>query len=165
MFYGWIIVGAGFVVQLLNGGLLFHAFSAYVLPLQAEFGWSRTILASAFALVRLESGILGPAQGWLIDRMGPRKVMTAGNALFAIGFLLFAHTSSLTSFYVALATIALGSSLGGFMPISTTVMQWFSRHRSTALGLALAGMGTGGLLVPAVVYLIQLHGWRCVRHS
>jgi MFS family permease len=160
VFYGWVIVGAGFVIQFLNGGLLFHSFSAYVLPLQAEFGWSRTILASAFALIRLESGILGPLQGWLIDRFGPRKVMTVGNGIFAIGFLLFGRTTSLTTFYVALAIIALGSSLGGFMPIATTVTQWFSRHRSTALGLTLAGMGTGGLLVPLVVHLIEGQGWR-----
>ena len=109
MFYGWIIVGAGFVIQFLNGGLLFHSFSAYVLPLQAEFGWSRTILASAFALIRLESGLLGPLQGWLIDRFGPRKVMTVGNGLFAIGFLLFGRTTSLTTFYVALAIIAIST--------------------------------------------------------
>ncbi|MBT3344402.1 MAG: MFS transporter [Gemmatimonadetes bacterium] len=160
MFYGWIIVAAGFAIQLLNGGLLFHAFSAYVLPLQAEFGWSRTILASAFALLRMESGILGPLQGWLIDRFGPRPVMSVGNTLFAIGFLLFSRVDSLTSFYVALAIIALGSSLGGFMPIATTVTQWFARRRSTALGLTLAGMGTGGLLIPVVVYLIQHQGWR-----
>lgn len=160
MFYGWIIVAAGFVIQLLSGGLLFHAFSAYVLPLQAEFGWSRTILASAFALLRMESGMLGPLQGWLIDRYGPRRVMSIGNSLFAAGFLLFSRIDSLTSFYLSLALIALGSSLGGFMPIAATVIQWFSRRRSAALGLTLAGMGTGGLLVPGVVYLIQQQGWR-----
>ncbi len=160
MFYGWVIVGAGFIIQMLNGGLLFHAFSAYVLPLQAEFGWSRTIRSSAFALVRLESGILGPLQGWLIDRFGPRRVMTVGNSLFAIGFLLLSRTLSLTSFYISLVIIALGSSLGGFMPIATAVTQWFSRYRSTALGLTLAGMGTGGLLVPIVVHQIQTQGWR-----
>jgi len=116
-----VIVAAGYVVQALNGGLLFHAFSAYVLPLQDEFGWNRTLLSSAFALVRMESGLLGPLQGWMIHRFGPRRVMTVGNVLFAGGFLLFAQTHSLASFYGALAVVALGSSLGGFMPIATTV--------------------------------------------
>ena len=78
-------------MQALNGGLLFHAFSAYVLPLQDEFGWNRTLLSSAFALVRMESGLLGPLQGWMIHRFGPRRVMTVGNVLFAGGFLLFAR--------------------------------------------------------------------------
>ena len=160
MFYGWIIVAAGYVVQALNGGLLFHAFSAYVLPLQAEFGWNRTLLSSAFALLRMESGLLGPLQGWLIDRLGPRRVMTVGNALFAAGFLLFARIDSLTAFYVALGVMALGSSLGGFMPIAATVTRWFVRRRSVALGITLSGMGLGGLLVPGVVWLIADQGWR-----
>ena len=38
--------------------------------LQAEFGWSKTLIAAAFALTRIESGILGPLQGWLVDRYG-----------------------------------------------------------------------------------------------
>ena len=145
---------------MLNGGLLFHAFSAYVLPLQAEFGWSRTALASAFAMVRMESGLLGPAQGWLIERFGPRRVMTIGNVLFACGFLLFARIDSRTTFYLALAVVALGSSIGGFMPIAATVTNWFSQRRATALGITLSGMSTGGLLVPLVVWLISNHGWR-----
>jgi MFS family permease len=160
LFYGWVIVAAGYVVQALNGGLLFHAFSAYVLPLQSEFGWNRTLLSSAFALIRMESGILGPLQGWMIDRFGPRRVMTVGNLLFAAGFVLLAQMQSLTGFYVSLAVVALGSSLGGFMPIATTVTNWFSRRRSTALGITLSGMGAGGLLVPAVVHLIAENGWR-----
>lgn len=160
VFYGWVIVAAGYVVQALNGGLLFHAFSAYVLPLQEEFGWNRTLLSSAFAMVRMESGILGPLQGWMITRFGPRRVMTIGNLLFAGGFLLFAQVRSLPTFYGALAVVALGSSLGGFMPIAATVTNWFSRHRSTALGITLSGMGAGGLMIPAVVSIISTHGWR-----
>jgi len=160
VFYGRVIVAAGYVVQALNGGLLFHAFSAYVLPLQDEFGWNRTLLSSAFALVRMESGLLGPLQGWMIHRFGPRRVMTVGNVLFAGGFLLFAQMNSVASFYGALAIVALGSSLGGFMPIAATVTNWFSRRRSTALGITLSGMGAGGLMVPLVVSLIASHGWR-----
>ena len=140
-------------MQVLNGGLLFHAFSAYVLPLQQEFGWNRTLLASAFALIRMESGILGPLQGWMIDRFGPRRVMTVGNVLFA-------QVNSLTTFYAALAVVGLGSSLGGFMPIAATVTQWFARRRSPALGITLSGMGAGGMMVPLVVSLIASHGWR-----
>lgn len=160
IFYGWFIVLGGFCIQVLNGGLLFHAFSAYILPLQAEFGWSRTALSGAFSMARAESGILGPLQGWLIDRFGPRPSMLVGNLLFGIGFILFSRMDSLPTFYLSFAIIAVGSSLGGFMPVATTVTNWFARQRATALAITMAGMGVGGLLVPAVVWSLSTYGWR-----
>ena len=70
IFYGWWIVAAGFGTHTINGALLFHAFGTYVVLLGDEFGWSRAALAGAFAMQRVESGLLGPAQGWMIDNWG-----------------------------------------------------------------------------------------------
>ena len=160
VFYGWWIVLAGFAIQAFNGCLLFHGFGAYVLPLQAEFSWSRAQISGVFSMLRAESGLLGPLQGWLIDRYGPRALMRVGFVLFGAGFALFSRVDSLPSFYLSFAVIALGSSLGGFMSLSTTIAHWFVRRRSTALGFMLAGMGTGGLLVPAMVWSLSEYGWR-----
>lgn len=78
-------------------------------------------------------------------------MMRAGIVLFAAGYLYFSRTDSLWGFYAAFALIALGSSLGGFIPIATTITNWFSRRRAAALGLSMTGMGVGGLLIPLVV--------------
>ena len=160
LFYGWWIVLSGFCVQLLHGALLFHGFGAYVLPLQGEFGWKRAEISGVFSMVRAESGLLGPLQGWLISRYGPRLVMQVGLTLFGAGFFLLAEIDSLISLYLSFALIALGASLGGFMPISSTIANWFVRRRSTALGLMLAGMGLGGTLVPLLIHAIATLGWR-----
>ena len=160
VFYGWWIVAAGFVIQILNGALLFHAYGAYVLPLKAEFGWNRTELSAAFALMRAETGLLGPLQGWLVDRYGPRRIMAAGIVVFGIGFIAFSRVQCLYGFYACFALIAVGSSLGGFLSIVTSVANWFSRRRSMAIGVVMAGMGTGGFMVPGVVWLIAVYGWR-----
>ena len=165
VFYGWITVAGGFCIQLLNGGLLFHAFTAYILPLQAEFGWSRTALAGAFSMARAESGILGPIQGWFIDRYGPRPSMVLGNLLFGLGFIAFSRMRSLPTFYLAFVFIALGSSLGGFMPVTATIANWFARRRAVAMAVAMIGMGVGGLLVPAVVWSLTSHGWRATAFA
>lgn len=160
LFFGWWVVLGSYVIQVLNGALLFHAFSAYILPLQAEFGWSRAAVSGVFSLIRAESGILGPLQGWAVDRYGPRAMMRAGIVLFAAGYIYFSRIDSLWSFYAAFALIALGSSLGGFIPIATTITNWFARRRATALGLAMTGMGVGGLLIPLVVWSLTHYGWR-----
>ena len=130
LFFGWWIVLGSYVIQILNGALLFHAFSAYILPLQAEFGWSRAAVSGVFSMVRAESGILGPLQGWMVDRYGPRAMMRVGIALFAAGYLCFSRIDSLWGFYLSFALIALGSSLGGFIPIATTITNWFVRQRA-----------------------------------
>lgn len=82
------MVAAGFTLQVLSGGLYFRSFGAYFVYLHDEFGWSRTLLAGAFSLARLETGVLGPLQGWLINRIGPRALMTAGMLAFGVGFML-----------------------------------------------------------------------------
>lgn len=160
MFFGWWIVGAGFLIQMLHGALLFHAFSAYVLPLQQEFGWSRLQLSSGFALLRAESGLLGPIQGWLLDRFGSRPIMAVGIVVFAAGFVLFGAIQSLTDYYICFVLMALGSSFAGFLSIITVIAKWFNRKRSTAIGFMLSGMSTGGLLVPLIVWSIAEFGWR-----
>ena len=160
IYYGWWIVLAGVFINLLSGGLLFHGFSAYILPLQQEFGWSRTVISGAFSMARLESGILGPLQGWLIDRYGPRPMMLLGNSLFGVGFILLSRMDSIPTFYLSFGLLALGASLGGFMPIAATITNWFARKRATALGIVMAGMGIGGMLVPTVVWSLSAYGWR-----
>ena len=151
---------AGFGVFTLSGGLLFHAFGAYVKVLEEEFGWSRTQLSIAFALQRVESGFLGPLQGWAVDRYGPRRVMWLGTTIFGLAFIAFSQVNPLLGFYVVFALIAIGSSLGSMLSISTAVVNWFQRRRALALGAMSTGVAVGGLLTPVVVWALEDWGWR-----
>ncbi len=160
VFYGWWIVGAGIGVQVLLTGLLMQAFGVYVSVLQADFGWSKTALSGAFSLQRIESGILGPAQGWLLTRFGPRNVMRFGIVMFGVGFLLFSQVNDLLQFYLVFMIMAVGASLGGFMAVITALVNWFDRRRSTAMGIAYTGLSLGGLVVPLVAWSLDSLGWR-----
>jgi MFS family permease len=160
VFYGWWIVAAGFVLEFLIGALMFHAYGAYVVLLREEFGWSKTMLSAGFSMARAESGILGPIQGWLTDRFGPRVLIRVGVVIFALGFMLFSQINGPVAFFVTFFMIALGSSLGGFLPIGVAIVAWFRRHRALALSLSASGMAIGGLLTPLVVLALENIGWR-----
>ena len=82
VFYGWWIVLACAGVQWLAALTWMHSYGGYALKLQADFGWSMSVLSLAFALTRLESGLLGPIQGWLVDRYGPRRILIIGTLIF-----------------------------------------------------------------------------------
>jgi len=160
VFYGWWIVGAGFVLEALMGALLFHAYGAYVVLLRGEFGWSKTMFSAAFSMARAESGILGPIQGWLTDRFGPRTMIRIGMIVFGVGFILFSQIRSPFTFFVTFFLIALGSSLGGYLPIAVAIVAWFHRRRSLALSISSTGMPVGGLLTPVVALALTGFGWR-----
>ncbi len=160
VFYGWWIVASGAGILWLSALLWMHSYGAYVVLLQAEFGWSKTVLGLAFAMTRIESGILGPLQGWLVDRFGPRIMLSIGTVIFGIGFMLFARIDSLLGFYLTFALMAVGSSVGGFGTVVISVVNWFSRHRAKALAIAQLGMSIGGLSVPLIVWCLEAFGWR-----
>jgi MFS family permease len=160
VFYGWWMVAAGFGLELLIGALMFHAYGAYAVLLREEFGWSKTMLSAAFAMSRAESGILGPVQGWLTDRFGPRALIRVGIVIFGIGFLLFSRIDGPVAFFATFFMMAVGSSLGGYLPISVALVTWFRRRRALALSISGMGMAVGGLLTPVVVTALSRYGWR-----
>ncbi|MGD9892036.1 MAG: MFS transporter [Dehalococcoidia bacterium] len=160
IFYGWLIVGSGMVIQAMVNLLLGSAFGSYVAVLQQDYGWSKTTFSGAYAMQQIESGLLGPIQGTLIDRFGPRATMRVGVTLFGLGFFVFSRMDSILTFYLAFVMIAVGSSLSGYFPITVTVVNWFVRRRATALGLVSSGMAIGGLLAPLVAWSLSTHGWR-----
>jgi MFS family permease len=153
-------VGAGFVLEILMGALLFHAYGAYVVVLRREFGWSKTMFSAAFAMARAESGILGPIQGWLTDRFGPRSLIRIGMVVFGVGFMLFSQIGSPPTFFLTFFLLALGASLGGYLPIAVALVAWFRRRRALALSLSSIGMPIGGLLTQIVALALTTFGWR-----
>ena len=160
IFYGWWIVGAGFGLEVLIGACLFHAYGAYVVLLREEFGWSRTLLSAAFAMARAESAILGPVQGWLTDHFGPRALIRAGMLVFGMGFMLFSQIGSPLTFFLTFFLMAVGAGLGGYLPITVAIVNWFRRRRALALSLSSIGSAVGGLLAPLVMLALTRLGWR-----
>src|SRR5207248_8224760 len=93
-FYGWVIVFSGFVAQFIEG-ILSQGFATYLGPLQSEFSWSRAVLAAPRSVTQINGAILGPLQGSLIDRFGPRVVATVGTFTVGLGLISFGLVHSL----------------------------------------------------------------------
>ncbi|MBI2906322.1 MAG: MFS transporter [Chloroflexi bacterium] len=160
-FYGWWIVAAGVVSQMLQGGLYLYGFSLFFLPLIQEFGWTRTSLSAVFSFSRLESGIFGPLEGWLVDKFGPRRMMALGVPIMGLGFILLSQTSSFFMFAaVFFLLIATGSSLGLVVPCYTATANWFIRKRGLAMGFLSAGTGLGGGAILFLAWIVNEYGWR-----
>ncbi|MEK7777633.1 MAG: MFS transporter [Chloroflexota bacterium] len=149
------------VNQMIVAGLGGQGFGAFILPLQNEFGWAKSTLSVARSLTQVESGLLNPLEGTLVDRLGPRIMVVSGMTVFGSGLVLLGFVHSLWMYYMAFIVIALGSSLAGMVVMSTAINNWF-RHRLTmALSISQTGQGFGGIiLVPLLVWAIVVLGWR-----
>jgi len=160
VFYGWWIVAAGFASQAIAAALLQRSYGAYVAVLRDEFGWSKAALSGAFSMQQIENGVLGPVQGWLIDRFGPRLSMRLGVLLFGFGFIAFSQINSLTGFYLAYLMMAMGTGLGGYFPFTVVLVNWFEKRRARALASFQMGGAAGGLLVVVIALSLEHFGWR-----
>jgi sugar phosphate permease len=154
------MVGAGCGLQVLQAGLLHHAFGGYLAVLQDDRGWNKTQLSGAAALQQMESAIIGPALGWIMDRFGPQGLIRLGVVTFGLGFITLSFIDTLLEFYAAFIVIALGSSMCGFFPINVALINWFERWRARALSALSLGLAVGGISVPIVGWSLVHFGWR-----
>ena len=79
MFYGWWIVIIGCLQDAVKGGLFNTGFSLYFLPVLNELHLSRAATSLPFSLAKLESALIGPIAGYLIDRFDIRVMMVLGD--------------------------------------------------------------------------------------
>lgn len=159
-FYGWTIVGAGFLILFVAYGVQL-SFNIFFPILIREFGWSRQGLAGAFSFYTMLYAGISPFVGRIIDAYGPKRVIIIGGILLCIGLGMLSQVKALWQVYLFLGIIAgLGMSTV-FVSVNSTIVKWFIKKRGLALGIALCGNGVGIVIIPQVVnFLIPILGWR-----
>ena len=161
MFYGWYLVAASFVTNLVMTATFWQGFQVFFLPILREFGWSRAAISGAFTLRQLETGILAPVLGFAVDRYGPRRVIVVSGFVVGLGILAVSRTWSLGTFYGFFLLASMGAS-GTSHTITwpVAIARWFRRRRGMVLGIATSGPFLAGILLPFMTLLVQEVGWR-----
>ncbi len=159
-FHGWRLVASAAGLHFLIAGLMTQAFGSYVAVLRDTEGWSKTALSGLAAMQQVEGALLGPVQGWIVDRFGTRGLVRAGLVLFGGGMMLLSTATSLASFYAIYLLIAIGISLAGYFTLSVAVINWFERHRNRALSMLQISLVGAGLVAPVIAWSLQTFGWR-----
>ena len=137
-------------------------YAVFLLPLEREFGWTRSQLTSVYSIYLLVNGCTAPLVGLTFDRLGPRWVYGAGMASLGAAFFLAGSLSALWQFYLFIGVlVGLGVSMNGMVPGSALLARWYRDRLSTAMGIAYSAFGVGTVLfIPLVQYLVGEYDWR-----
>jgi len=134
--------------------------------LTEEFAITNIQLGLVFSAFLLGYALFQTPAGWLADRFGPRRVLTAGVVWWGVFSALMAGISHrLANIIIALLVIRflLGAGEAIIYPASNQfVARWIPRHeRGKANGFIFAGVGIGAGVTPPVISFLMLHyGWR-----
>jgi MFS family permease len=156
-----VVLAACFTLNMFGRGLG-ETYTVFLLPLEREFGWSRSELTGVYSIYLLVHGFTSPLIGLFFDRVGPRWVYGAGIACLGIAFVLAGGLHSLWQFYLLVGVlVGLGVSLNGMVAGSALLSRWYRERLSTAIGIAYAATGFGTLVfVPLAQYLVANYDWR-----
>jgi len=137
-------------------------YAVFLLPLEHEFGWTRSQLTSVYSIYLLMHGVTSPLVGFFFDRFGPRWVYGCGLAFLGAAFVAAGSLSSLWQFYVLIGgLVGLGVSLNGMVAGSALLSRWFRKRLSMAIGIAFSATGFGTIVfVPLAQYLVAHYDWR-----
>ncbi|WFU37728.1 MFS transporter [Bradyrhizobium sp. CB82] len=160
IFYGWLVVAAAFAVTFVGFGSA-YTFSAFLEPLQHDFGASRGSVSLVFSIAGFLYFALGIVSGPLADRFGARALAVTGMILVAAGLAAASAARSLVEVYLAYG-LGIGLGVGcAYVPAIGAVQRWFVKRRGFASGLAVSGIGLGTLAMPPIAsLLIATFGWR-----
>ena len=155
------MLAACFALNMFGRGLG-DTYVVFVLPLERDYGWTRSQLTSVYSIYLLMHGFTSPLVGMIFDRLGPRWVYTTGLACMCGAFFLAAGLSNLWQFYLFVGgMVGIGVSLTGMVPGSALIARWYRERLSTAIGIAFSAAGVGTIIfVPLTQHLVGEYGWR-----
>jgi sugar phosphate permease len=156
VFYGWFIVSIALLANYMSIGSGFYIFNAFMEPLCATRGWSRTdinlgITGGQFA------GLVGSfVYGTFVSRIGPRILMTLGPFVAGTAFIFLFRTENLLQFTALCVLLFLANGSYGGIVSGTAVNNWFIEKRGKALGIATIGISLSGASLPFIALLLLL---------
>lgn len=137
-------------------------FGVFVVPMEEDFGWSRSAISAAIAVGWLINGISTPFLGRVFDRYGGRRIIPISLFILGTSTMLLSLTNSLWYLIVVYGfMMSIASSGASMVTINAVISRWFHKKRGLALSISTAGGSAGALvLAPFATYLILLGGWR-----
>jgi MFS family permease len=157
----WIVAAVAFLA--LVGAAGFRAApSVLMLPLEEEFGWSRTQLSLAVTVNLLLFGLMAPFAAALMARFGLRRVTSVALLLVASGAALSIFATQPWMLVLTWGVlIGLGTGSMALVFAATVADQWFIKSRGLVVGILTAGSATGQLaFLPFIALLVENAGWR-----
>jgi sugar phosphate permease len=163
IFFGWYMVAASVVANTIFSAAYFQGFGVLILPIERTFGWDRWVISAAMSLRQLESGIVSPAVGFLLDRVTARKLIFWSAVISGLGFIGLGFTAGIVTFFLFFFVISLGASgISHAVTWPVIISRWFRRNRGLATGLAVTGPIFGSPLVIINTQIEEAYGWRIV---
>src|SRR4029453_45983 len=166
IFYGWYMVVASIAANTIFSAASFQGFGVLIIPIERTFGWDRWVISAAMSLRQLESGIVSPAVGLLLDRVSSRKLIFWSAVISAFGFIGLGFTTGIVAFFLFIVVISLGASgVSHAVTWPVIISRWFRRKRGLAMGLAVTGPIFGSPILILHPQLEGEHGWRATGRS
>lgn len=163
IFFGWYMVAASVVANTIFSAAYFQGFGVLILPIERTFGWDRWVISAAMSLRQLESGIVSPAVGFLLDRFSARKLIFWSAVISGLGFIGLGFTSGIVMFFLCFVVISLGASgVSHAVTWPVIISRWFRRNRGLATGIAVTGPIFGSPIVILNTQIEEAYGWRVV---
>jgi MFS family permease len=161
-FYGWIIVGATFVLLMIMSGITYSTPVLFRF-FEADFAIGRAQAAFLFSVSQVAAFLVGAVAGGLAEKYGPRVVVGGGVLAMAVGLVGAAMASSYAMLVVSYgAAVGLGSG-SVYIPLLGLIQRWFYKRRGSATGLATTGVGLGTLAFPVLSAAIaNAFDWRAL---
>ncbi|HEY5662875.1 MAG TPA: MFS transporter [Ilumatobacter sp.] len=156
----WLTVVASFLSSAVTLGTA-YSFGAFFESMSDEFGSASGETAVIFGITTFSFFWLSLVTGRLMDRYGPRLVLLLGAAALSGGLLLTSRVDSLGVGYLTYGAGVGIAAACGYVPMVAMVGGWFRHHRAVAVGLSVAGIGVGTMVMsPLSAALIDRYGWR-----
>lgn len=158
---GWRAVLSGSVGMGTGVGLYTLVAGLFFAPLEQEFDWSRSEIATA-GIFGVIVSFLYPLFGKLVDLYGARLVAIAGLFLYGLCCLLMTQVGpSIFSFYAVVTMMAIVGLSTGPLVFSKVVNSCFESDKGIALGITLSGVTFSAIfMLPALSHIIETIGWR-----
>jgi MFS family permease len=162
LYYGWIVVAALCVTEVVSWGILYYGFPILLRPMEADLGWSRVEVTGAFSVGMGVAALAALPVGRWIDRHGARALMTLGSCLGTAVLLAWSRVESLPALYAVWCLMGAALAATLYEPAFAAVVGWFAtRGRDKALlTVTLAGALASTIFMPLEAWLLTRLGWR-----
>ncbi len=147
--------------EIISWGVLYYAFPVLLPTISARTGWSLAAITAGFSASQVVAGLVGVPVGRLLDRHGPRAIMTTGSVLAVLALLALAAAQSLAWFIAAwlLAGVAMAGVF--YAPAFAALTRWYGSRRVSALTVLtlVAGLAST-VFAPLTAVLTDHVDWR-----